>query len=89
MARHHGEVTLLSFGKLSGCLLAAALSLLANLAIAAQDNVRITPLSETDGLYMAQQRASLNELAEAELGRSFNQNKDNDLQILQLLLDRR
>ena len=79
----------MSFGKLSGCLLAAALSLLVNAATAAQDNVRITQLTQTDRLYMAQQRASLNELAEAKLGRSFNRNKGNDLQILQLLLDRR
>ena len=38
---------------------------------------------------MTQQRDLLNDMAALELGRSFSGDKDNDLQLLQLMLDRR
>ena len=66
---------------------AAVLLLAAN--IAAQSAAKIGELSNMDRQYMSQQRESLQDLASLELGRSFNGEKNNDLQILQLLLDRR
>ena len=53
----------------------------------AQDALRISELSTLDRRYMTQQRDYLSDLAERSYGRSFNGNKDNDLQLLQRLLD--
>jgi hypothetical protein len=58
-------------------------------AAAADNTVRIGQLSELDRQYMTQQRDLLNDMASMELGRRFSGNKGNDLQLLQLLLDRR
>jgi len=69
-------------------LLAIALVLPA-LRVAAAGEARITELSYLDKQYMSQQRELIADLAALELGRSFNGNQDNDLEILQLLLDRR
>lgn len=69
-------------------LLAIALVLPA-LRVAAAGEARITELSYLDKQYMTQQRELIADLAALELGRSFNGNQDNDLEILQLLLDRR
>ena len=69
-------------------LLALAL-LLPALRVAAAGEARITELSYLDRQYMAQQRELIADLAVLELGRRFNGNPDNDLEILQLLLDRR
>lgn len=68
-------------------LLLSALLLMANAN--AQQEARISDLSQLDRQYMAQQRESLDDLASANLGRHFSGNKQNDLEILQLLLDRR
>ena len=54
-----------------------------------QDNVRIGELTNTDLQYMADQRASLDDLATRNFGQPFNGNKDNDLTLLQNLLDKR
>ncbi len=78
----------MSLKKVSTCLLILA-GLLASVAIATPEGVRIGDLSDLDRQYMTQQRDSLNNLAATELGRRFNQTRANDLQILQLLLDRR
>jgi hypothetical protein len=69
-------------------LLAMALMLPA-LRVAAAGEPRIAELSSLDKQYMTQQRELIADLAALELGRRFNGNPDNDLQILQLLLDRR
>ncbi len=55
----------------------------------AQDKVRIGELTNTDRQYMAQQRATLDDLAERNFGHPFNSNRDNDLRLLQDLLDKR
>ena len=54
-----------------------------------QDIVRIGELTNTDLQYMADQRASLDDLATRNFGHPFNGNKDNDLTLLQNLLDKR
>lgn len=67
--------------------------LLATLAIVphalGQDDVRIGALSYLDRQYMAQQRDTLSELVQRNFGRQFNGKRENDLELLQLLLDRR
>ncbi len=63
--------------------------LLVSLATAAQEQARIGELSPLDLQYMSQQRNTLNDIASDKLGRRFEGNKANDLQILQLMLDRR
>jgi hypothetical protein len=83
------EASILSFKTAAGTLFAVALLLSVTVASAARDDVRISEPSETDLLYMAQQRESLNALAQTKLGRQFNGTRSNDLAILQLLLDRR
>ena len=55
----------------------------------AQGEARISDMSQLDRQYMTQQREIIANLAASNLGRRFNGNKENDLQILQLLLDRR
>ena len=54
-----------------------------------QEDARIGELSFLDRQYMAQQRATLSELVERNFGRQFNGSRENDLELLQLLLDRR
>jgi len=54
-----------------------------------QDTVRIGELSYLDRQYMAQQRETLSELVKRNFGRQFTGSKENDLELLQLLLDRR
>ena len=67
--------------------------LLASMAVIpvamSQDTVRIGELSYLDRQYMAQQRETLSELVERHFGRQFTGSKQNDLELLQLLLDRR
>jgi hypothetical protein len=58
------------------------------LAATAQDEVSISELSYLDRQYMSQQRAAVMELAATHLGRRLNGDTDNDLEVLQLLLDR-
>lgn len=66
-----------------------ALAFLSQTHIAtASDEVRISDISFLDRQYMAQQRELLADLAALHLGRRFNGEPDNDLEILQLLLDR-
>ncbi|MEM8561340.1 MAG: DUF3806 domain-containing protein [Pseudomonadota bacterium] len=55
----------------------------------AQVELRIEPLSPLDRQFMARQRATIEDLATLKLGRQINGDTENDLQILQLLLDRR
>jgi len=66
-----------------------ASALLLAVVVQAQQEARISDLSQLDRKYMAQQRETLNNLAASHLGRRFSGNKENDLQILQLLLERR
>lgn len=54
-----------------------------------QEGARISELSYLDRQYMAQQRETLSELVERNFGRQFNGGRENDLELLQLLLDRR
>lgn len=75
--------------KLARHALLAISALLLSAITSAQQDARISELSQLDRQYMAQQRESINNLASAELGRRCNGDKDNDLQILQLLLDRK
>ncbi len=79
----------MSSGKLARYALLAALALLVAVYAVAQSDAKIGDLSRLDRQYMAEQRESLMSLAAASLGRRFNGNKNSDLQILQLLLDRR
>lgn len=64
------------------------LLLLATAGAAGAGEVKITEPSYLDRQYMTQQRELLGEIAAIELGRSFSGDKDNDLETLQLLLDR-
>ncbi len=63
--------------------------LLPALPAATAEDARISELSFLDRQYMAQQRELLGDLAARELGRQFDGDRDNDLEILQTLLDRR
>ena len=67
----------------------AVATLLLAATTTAQNAAKIGELSPMDRQYMTQQRDLLQDLAARELGRSFSGDKDNDLQILQLLLDKR
>lgn len=78
----------MSVARFTHCLLIAAAILAAGASIA-DNTVRIGDLSQLDRQYMTQQRDLLNDMAALELGRSFSGDKDNDLQLLQLMLDRR
>jgi hypothetical protein len=78
----------MSAAKLINILWITAALLVAGASVA-QDTARIGELSQLDRQYMMQQRDLLNDMAALELGRSFNGDRDNDLQLLQLMLDRR
>jgi len=60
-----------------------------SLPASAQQQVRISQMSALDQRYMEQQRASLDDLAARNFGRQFSGDKTKDLQLLQLLLDKR
>ena len=51
--------------------------------------VKISEPSSLDRQFMAAQRALLQDLAKRNVGKGFNGSKENDLELLQLLLDRR
>jgi hypothetical protein len=51
------------------------------------DDIQISPLSQGDIDFMDKQRQSLDELARRYLGMRLRNNKQNDLEILQKLLD--
>ena len=73
--------------------LRTALVLLLGLVILAanargEDELVITELSYLDRRYMDQQRDSVMELTATRLGRRLNGDTDNDLELLQMLLDR-
>ncbi|MCB1677498.1 MAG: DUF3806 domain-containing protein [Halioglobus sp.] len=72
-----------------GRALLALCLLVATLGAAAQDEPRVGELSYLDRQFMSQQRALVQEMAASNLGRQFNGSRDNDLELLQLLLDRR
>ena len=76
-------------GKLTLKLLLGTALLWLAAGVTAGEYPRITEPSDLDRRYMTQQRESLNDLAAMKLGRHFSGQKDNDLQILQLLLDKR
>ncbi|MEE4146948.1 MAG: DUF3806 domain-containing protein [Halieaceae bacterium] len=78
----------MSFIKSVHCLFIAAAVLVAT-ASGADNTVRVGELSQLDLQYMTQQRDLLNDMAALELGRGFTGDRDNDLQLLQLMLDRR
>lgn len=67
----------------------AAAILVVTIAAADEAGVKVGELSALDRQFMAQQRATLQDLAGLELGRRFNSQQQNDIEILQLLLDRR
>ena len=50
---------------------------------------RVGDLSKVDLKFMSQQRQSLQDMAALNLGRQFNGNRDQDLELLQALLDRK
>ena len=77
----------MSVRKLVCPLLLAALAIVPHAL--GQDDVRISELSYLDRQYMAQQRDTLSELAERNFGRQFHGKRESDLELLQLLLDRR
>lgn len=54
----------------------------------AQDEVKISELSQLDRQYMASQRETLDDLAARYFGEHFTGTRDNDLELLQRLLDR-
>lgn len=58
-------------------------------AASGQKPPRIGELSYLDRQYMQQQRELLQDLSSRNLGRQLNGERDNDLEVLQLLLDRR
>lgn len=64
------------------------LLLFATAGAAGSGEVKITEPSYLDRQYMIQQRELLGEIAAIELGRRFSGDKNNDLGILQLLLDK-
>ena len=64
-------------------------TLLATLGAVAQDGARIGELTNVDREYMTQQRAVMNDLAARGFGSRFSGDRDNDLDLLQSLLDRR
>ena len=76
----HRNISLPYYGLLLTLLLTCATAM-------ALDEVRIGELSYLDKQYMQQQRDSLEELSRRHLGRQFNGNRDNDLELLQRLLD--
>ena len=49
---------------------------------------RSGPLSDIDRQFMTGQRDALDSLARSQLGRQLNGTRDNDLEVLQLLLDK-
>jgi hypothetical protein len=79
----------MTLGKIAGQALLLLSALLLTAVANAQPEARISDLSQLDRQFMAQQRETLDNLASSNLGRRFSGNKENDLQILQLLLDRR
>jgi hypothetical protein len=58
-------------------------------AALSQDEPVIGELSYLDRQFMAQQRALLEDLTTRHFGRRFNRERDNDLELLQLLLDKK
>ncbi|MDG1945381.1 MAG: DUF3806 domain-containing protein [Halioglobus sp.] len=50
---------------------------------------RVGDLSKVDLEFMSQQRQSLQDMTALSLGRQFNGNRDQDLELLQALLDRK
>ena len=54
-----------------------------------EQGVQVDELSYLDKQYMDQQRASLEGITRSHFGRGFNRSASNDLDLLQLLLDRR
>ena len=69
-------------------LVATLCLILACVAAQAQEEPRIGEPSYLDRQFMAQQRALLEDLARRNFGRGFNGVRDNDLELLQMLLDR-
>jgi hypothetical protein len=57
-------------------------------AAQSQEDPRIGELSYLDRQFMAQQRALLEDLVARNFGRRFSGVRDNDLELLQMLLDR-
>ncbi len=66
-----------------------ALCLLLPCALAMAQEPRIAELSYLDRQFMVQQRALLEELTATHFGRRFNGQREHDLELLQLLLDKR
>jgi hypothetical protein len=65
------------------------LSLILLLApLAHAEPLRVDPLTPLDEQFMDKATAELNGLSQIRLGRSFNGEKDRDLELLQLMLDR-
>lgn len=56
---------------------------------AAESQLIVSELSFVDRQYMENQKSTLDDLARINIGRQFNGDKDHDLSMLQLLLDRK
>ena len=73
--------------------LLSALFLLVGLTVGipaqAQEEPRVYALTRIDRDFMEEQRAAVDDLARTYLGRQVRRQKDNDLEVLQQLLDRR
>ncbi len=67
----------------------AALIALLSLGAMAEQAPRVSSLGGIDREFMAQQRSRIDDLARFNLGRQLRDEKTNDLDILQVLLDRR
>ena len=63
--------------------------LLFSVGAVAQEPPRIGELSYLDKQFMSQQRALLEEMTASNFGRRFNGQREHDLELLQLLLDKR
>ena len=78
----------MTFETAARSLLLAFFALLVLPTALAQDEPRVGELSYLDRQFMVQQRALLEDLTARNFGRRFSGQRDNDLELLQLLLDR-
>lgn len=74
--------------RIAQCATVILMALLA-LPLAAERPPEVSSMSQLDREFMQQQRGRIDDIARSELGRQINGDKDNDLDILQDLVDRR
>ena len=80
---HRTGSALLSFVLVGGLLAMLPIGL------QAREEAKISALTYFDRQFMQQQRDTLDGLSRRHFGRQFNGNRDNDLELMQMLLDRR